>query len=53
MPIETVFAFLAAALFLAFVPGPDNLFVLTQAALRGRRAGLTMPGGDCVLPVVW
>lgn len=47
MPIETVFAFLAAALFLAFVPGPDNLFVLTQAALRGRRAGLTITLGLC------
>ncbi|MBV8871970.1 MAG: LysE family translocator [Metakosakonia sp.] len=47
MPIDTVFAFLAAALFLAFVPGPDNLFVMTQAALRGRRAGLTITLGLC------
>jgi threonine/homoserine/homoserine lactone efflux protein len=45
--IDTVFAFLAAALFLAFVPGPDNLFVMTQAALRGRRAGLTITLGLC------
>lgn len=47
MSIDTVFAFLAAALFLAFVPGPDNLFVMTQAALRGRRAGLTITLGLC------
>ncbi len=47
MSIDTVFAFLAAALFLAFVPGPDNLFVMTQAALRGRRAGLNITLGLC------
>lgn len=47
MSIDTVFTFLAAALFLAFVPGPDNLFVMTQAALRGRRAGLIITLGLC------
>lgn len=33
-------AFFAAALFLGIAPGPDNIFVLTQSALFGARAGL-------------
>jgi threonine/homoserine/homoserine lactone efflux protein len=47
MHLETLLAFFATALFLAFVPGPDNVFVMTQAALRGRRAGLTVVLGLC------
>lgn len=47
MPIETVLAFFTAALLLAFVPGPDNVFVMTQAALRGRKAGLLVVLGLC------
>ena len=39
--------FFAAALLLALVPGPDNLFVLTQAALGGRRAGFAITLGLC------
>jgi threonine/homoserine/homoserine lactone efflux protein len=38
--------FLAAAL-LALVPGPDNLFVLTQSLLLGRWAGVTATLGFC------
>lgn len=37
---EAVSAFFAAALFLAIAPGPDNIFVLTQSALYGARAGI-------------
>lgn len=33
-------AFFAAALFLAIAPGPDNIFVLTQSALFGVKAGI-------------
>jgi threonine/homoserine/homoserine lactone efflux protein len=47
MNLATIFAFLTTALFLAFVPGPDNVFVMTQAALRGRRTGLTVVLGLC------
>jgi threonine/homoserine/homoserine lactone efflux protein len=42
--LATVFA---ASLMLAFTPGPDNLFVLTQAALRGSAAGLMVVLGLC------
>ncbi len=39
-PLEILGAFFATALVLALAPGPDNLFVLTQSALYGFRAGL-------------
>lgn len=47
IPIETVAIFLAASVALAFAPGPDNIFVLTQSALHGRKAGLLVTIGLC------
>lgn len=47
MSPETIIAFLGAALVLAFVPGPDNVFVLTNSAVHGRRIGLTIVLGLC------
>ena len=44
---ETLLAFFLASLVLAVAPGPDNLFVLTQAALRGKSAGLSVTMGLC------
>lgn len=44
---ETVIAFVSAALLLAFIPGPDNIFVLTQAAMRGWRIGVAATLGLC------
>jgi threonine/homoserine/homoserine lactone efflux protein len=44
---ETLLTFFIASLLLALAPGPDNLFVLTQAALRGRSAGLAVTMGLC------
>jgi len=44
---ETVVTFFSAALLLALAPGPDNLFVLTQSALRGKLAGLLVMLGLC------
>ncbi len=40
LPWEIVAAFFSAALVLAIAPGPDNIFVLTQSAMHGMRAGL-------------
>ena len=37
---EVTAAFFGVSLLLAFSPGPDNLFVLAQSAMRGRRAGM-------------
>lgn len=44
---ETLLTFIAASSLLAFVPGPDNIFVLTQSALSGRKAGLLVTLGLC------
>ena len=38
--VETLGAFFLASLVLGLAPGPDNIFVLTQSALYGARAGL-------------
>ncbi len=38
-------AFFATALLMALVPGPDNLFVLTQSAVYGARAGFATTFG--------
>lgn len=42
MSLSLWLAFLGASLLLAAAPGPDNLFVLTQSAVHGPRAGLTV-----------
>ncbi len=52
LSIETVLAFSAASALLAAAPGPDNIFVTTQSALRGKSAGLTVMLGLCTGLVV-
>lgn len=47
IPSETLLPFLAASLLLCLAPGPDNLFVLTQSALRGKSAGIAVMFGLC------
>lgn len=47
LPFETSATFFLASLLLALAPGPDNIFVLTQAALRGRGAGFAVMFGLC------
>lgn len=47
LPLDTVAAFFATAVLLALAPGPDNLFVLMQSAMRGRGAGLLVVLGLC------
>jgi threonine/homoserine/homoserine lactone efflux protein len=45
--IETITIFLAASVALSLAPGPDNIFVLTQSALYGRKAGILVTLGLC------
>ncbi|WP_420585507.1 LysE family translocator [Ruegeria sp.] len=45
IPPEIALVFIGAAIALAAVPGPDNIFVLTQSAVHGRRAGLVVTLG--------
>lgn len=44
---DTLLTFFAASVALGIAPGPDNLFVLTQATLHGARAGLMVMLGLC------
>ena len=44
-PFETLSVFFAASLLLGLTPGPDNLFVLAQAAQRGKMAGFVVTLG--------
>ena len=43
----TLAAFFAVSALLALAPGPDNLYVLAQSALRGPGAGLAITLGLC------
>ena len=47
IPIESLVTFLFASALLSIAPGPDNIFVLTQSALYGRRSGLLITLGLC------
>lgn len=44
---ETLATFITASILLGLAPGPDNIFVLTQSALRGRCPGLVVMLGLC------
>jgi threonine/homoserine/homoserine lactone efflux protein len=46
-PIDTLLIFFMASVLLALTPGPDNLFVLAQAAQQGKRAGIAVTVGLC------
>ncbi|MDG1708266.1 MAG: LysE family translocator [Emcibacteraceae bacterium] len=45
IPIDVLGTFFATAIILGLVPGPDNLFVLTQAAAKGRVSGIIVTFG--------
>ncbi|MDZ7770320.1 MAG: LysE family translocator [Woeseiaceae bacterium] len=47
IPVDLLAAFFAISVLLALSPGPDNLFVLTQSAMSGPRAGLAVTLGLC------
>jgi threonine/homoserine/homoserine lactone efflux protein len=52
IPLDTLATFFVAAVLLGLAPGPDNIFVLTQSALRGKAAGLLVTLGLCTGLVV-
>lgn len=45
LPVETLGTFFAASVIMGLAPGPDILFVLTQSALYGARAGFATTCG--------
>ena len=44
---STLLLFTTASILLALTPGPDNIFVLTQSALKGKRVGIVVTLGLC------
>ena len=47
IPISILVVFFSASILLALAPGPDNIFVLTQSAIRGKLAGWVITLGLC------
>ncbi|BFM14730.1 LysE family translocator [Maricurvus nonylphenolicus] len=47
MPIESIVTFIFASALISVAPGPDNIFVLTQSALYGRKSGVIVTLGLC------
>ncbi|WP_339414548.1 LysE family translocator [Pseudomonas sp. EA_35y_Pfl2_R5] len=47
IPLETISLFVVASIALSLSPGPDNIFVLTQSAMNGRKAGIFVTLGLC------
>ncbi|MEO1889490.1 MAG: LysE family translocator [Cycloclasticus sp.] len=45
--MDALFVFISASFLLALSPGPDNLFVLTQSAQHGKKAGVLITLGLC------
>jgi threonine/homoserine/homoserine lactone efflux protein len=45
--LQTTLAFFSVSVLLALTPGPDNVFVLLQSAMRGRRVGMLVVLGLC------
>jgi threonine/homoserine/homoserine lactone efflux protein len=45
--INTLLTFITASTVLAFAPGPDNIFVLTQSIVSGKSAGIKITLGLC------
>ncbi len=52
MIIESIFTFIVASSLISIAPGPDNIFVLTQSALYGRKSGVIVTLGLCTGLVV-
>ena len=47
LTFETIIAFITASVVLSFVPGPDNIFVMTQSALKVWKVGFFTTLGLC------
>lgn len=45
MELELVLSFLGASILLSFMPGPDNIFVLTESITKGHKYGIAISIG--------
>ncbi|MGO3692938.1 LysE family translocator [Marinobacter sp.] len=52
MPLGPLITFIFASALLSIAPGPDNIFVLTQSALYGKKSGVLVTLGLCTGLVV-
>jgi threonine/homoserine/homoserine lactone efflux protein len=43
----TIISFFGVSLLLALMPGPDNIFLITQSTIQGKKAGLALAAGLC------
>ncbi|WP_338885199.1 LysE family translocator [Xenorhabdus sp. TH1] len=48
LSIETLVTFISISTFLCFLPGPDNLLVLSQSAINGCKYGILITIGLCI-----
>lgn len=47
MDIQLLLSFLIAAVLITLMPGPDNIFVLTESITKGKRNGIAISLGLC------
>ena len=45
MDVELIISFLLASITLSLMPGPDNVFVLTESITKGKRNGIIISAG--------
>ena len=45
MDLQTILSFIGAATLLALMPGPDNIYVLTESITKGKRNGIALALG--------
>ncbi len=45
MDFQLTLSFLLASIVLAFLPGPDNIFVLTESVTKGKKNGIALSAG--------
>ncbi|MCW3804378.1 LysE family translocator [Plebeiibacterium marinum] len=47
MEAQVILSFLGAAVLLTIMPGPDNIFVLTESVTKGHKTGIAVSVGLC------
>lgn len=47
IPVGSLITYIIASVLLSIAPGPDNIFVLSQSALYGRKSGVMITLGLC------
>lgn len=45
MELQLIFSFLGASILLSLMPGPDNIFVLTESLTKGQKNGIAISTG--------